>query len=266
MTDPAMDLAVSHDGRPEVHDRDRSSPMVAEARPPCSPRSAILSPTDHPFRVAMVVRPSNVARLGDGIAFLREGRRDVLRPRARPLDALVRGRRARRLQESVGGGGEAWAAALPVLAVNWFDDKAGRLAGVPISESARCGFGAGEIAVGSFRPAYPCERLIGEDLDDNPMRLPGTALEGADFLAVRSARRCARTRPARPCAMEAICSTTCRCKQLRTYGPRRPDGRAALPARTGLRAGKWGRVLKGRHAQLPALGAMEDGHGREARG
>jgi uncharacterized protein len=263
MTDPDMDLAVSHDGRPEVHDRDR---VFADGRGSSAAVIATIGhlvAMDHPFRVAMVVRPSNVEDVVNGIAFLRGA---GVKCFDLSLDLWTRWSAddARRLEQSVAEVAEVWATALPVLAVNWLDDKAGRLAGVPVSESARCGFGAGEIAVAPSGRLYPCERLIGEDLDDNPMRLPGTALEGADFLAVRPAP--VREDPAcSACAMEAICSTTCRCSNyVRTGRVDRPDGLLCRLEQACVR--EVGRVLKGRHAQSPAMAAMEDGHGREARG
>ena len=263
MTDPAMDLAVSHDGHPEVHDHDR---IFADGRGTSAAVLATigrLAAMDNPFRVAMVVRPSNVDRVADGIAILREA---GVKCFDLSLDLWARWSAddARRLEESVAEVAEVWAAALPVLAVNWLDDKAGRLARVLVSESARCGFGAGEIAVAPSGRLYPCERLIGEDLEDNPVRLPGNALEGTDFLAVRPAP--AREDPAcSACAMESICSTTCRCSNyVRTGRVDRPDGLLCRLEQACVR--EVGRVLKGRALQPPAMAAMEDGHGREARG
>jgi uncharacterized protein len=263
MTDPAMDLAVSHDGRADVHDRDR---VFADGR---GSSAAVLATigrlvaADNPFRVAMVVRPSNVDHLGDGIAGLREA---GVRSFDLSLDLWTRWSAddARRLEAAVAEVAEVWAAALPALAVNWLDDKAGRLASVPVSESARCGFGAGEIAVAPSGRLYPCERLIGEDLEDNPVRLPGTALEGTNFLAVRPAP--VREDPAcSACAMEAICSTTCRCSNyVRTGRVDRPDGLLCRLEQACVR--EVGRVLKERAAQPPAPAGMEDGHGREAHG
>jgi uncharacterized protein len=70
---------------------------------------------------------------------------------------------------------------------------------------------------------YPCERLIGEDRQDNPMRLKGDALHGHDFTALEPAEP--RTHPAcSACPIDAICTTTCRCSNyVRTGNAARPD-------------------------------------------
>ena len=227
MTGPDMDLAVSHDGLSAIHDRHRP---FADGRSSAAVvlgtiRKLVRAGRD--FRVVMVVRPSNCDSLADGIAFLRDAgvRRFDL-----SLDLWTSWSKdaARRLEKAVATAATAWAAALPDVAINWFDEKAARMAGVAVSESARCGFGRGEIAVAPSGRLYPCERLIGEDLDANPMRLRGTALDGIDFLdmptaAGRSGDACS------VCALESICSTSCRCSNyVRTGRVDQPDGLLCL--------------------------------------
>jgi radical SAM protein with 4Fe4S-binding SPASM domain len=110
------------------------------------------------------------------------------------------------------------------VAINWFDEKLAGMANVPNTPSARCGFGVGEIAVAPSGWLYPCERVIGEDRDDNPMRLPGHVTQGKDFLGYlpapeKSAAECDA------CTMTSLCDTTCRCSNyIRTGRVDRPDG------------------------------------------
>ena len=226
MTLPAMQLAVSHDGLPEVHDRHRrgrggggtSAAVLATIRR--------LQEAGKTVRVNMVVRPDNVGSLPEGIARLRElGIRQI----DTSLDVWTHWNRddARQLEQSLVRCAELWRAGLPHCGISWFDEKAAKLAGVPTSATARCGFGDGEIAVAPSGNLYPCERLIGEDAADNPMRLPGHALEGDDFclpaVPGRSAEGCAA------CAIQTHCNTTCRCSNyVRTGDVTRPDGLLCL--------------------------------------
>jgi radical SAM protein with 4Fe4S-binding SPASM domain len=115
-------------------------------------------------------------------------------------------------------------ARVPTGAPDWFDEKLVGLARLPMPETARCGFGDGEVAVAPSGRLYPCERLIGEDHPGNPMRLPGHVSDGTDFLSLasppcRAAGECAR------CDIGYACSTTCRCSNyVRTGDPTQPDG------------------------------------------
>jgi uncharacterized protein len=126
---------------------------------------------------------------------------------------------------------DMWATGLPRTSINWFDEKAARLMGIQGNPTARCGFGDGQIAVAPSGNLYPCERLIGEDRANHPMRLPGHVLHGEDFCRSafpgRDAQACSN------CAIEAQCSTTCRCgNYIRTGDIRRPDGLLCLLDRT----------------------------------
>jgi len=71
-------------------------------------------------------------------------------------------------------------------------------------------FGDGQIAVAPSGNLYPCERVIGEDRPGQPLRLPGHALAGKEFLPARST-----------CS---TCSTMCPCSNfVRTGSPEKPD-------------------------------------------
>lgn len=222
-----LDVSVSHDGLPEVHDRHRRDTrgrgtsdrvmatlrkLVAEGRDVC---------------VVMVVRPDTVEWLPDGILRLRE---EGVRHVDPTLDLWATWDRqdAARLEGSLVRAADVWREGLPHCGVGWFDEKAAKLAGVPISETARCGFGDGEIAVAPSGNLYPCERLIGEDGPESPMRLPGHVLDGEDFDAVLSPPE--RSTPScSACAIQSQCNTTCRCSNyVRTGDVTQPDGLLCL--------------------------------------
>jgi uncharacterized protein len=126
------------------------------------------------------------------------------------------------LEAGLQGAAVVWREHLPEIAVNWFDEKAGSLLALPVEVTARCGFGDGEIAVAPSGNLYPCERLIGVDAADNPMRLSGHVLQGDDFCRaappVQAAAEC------EGCAMRRQCGTFCRCSNyVRTGDIHRPD-------------------------------------------
>ena len=172
-------------------------------------------------RVVMVVRPDSATALPQGIEWLwdRGVRRFDL-----SLDIWATWNRAdlSLLEAGVKTAAAFWRAHLPDIAVNWFDGKAGHLLGVPMEPSARCGFGYGEIAVAPSGNLYPCERLIGDDAADNPMRIEGHVTMGDDFChgapGWEAARECAG------CLIRQQCATACRCCNfIRTGDPALPD-------------------------------------------
>ena len=222
MTYARMELSVSFDGLPDIHDRHR---RFADGR---STSATVLDTIRRlleaakEFRVVAVVRPDGVEQLAQGIEFLRSlGVRHVdltldLWATWKPEDAF-------KLVQVVGEAAQVWRDGLPECSVNWFDEKAALLAGVPANHTARCGFGDGAIAVAPSGNLYPCERLIGEDAESNPMRLPGHALAGNDFVRLHAAP--ARfTEACSICPAASLCNTTCRCSNyVRTSNPATPD-------------------------------------------
>jgi uncharacterized protein len=225
MTLPAMDLAVSHDGLPEVHDHHRRSVEGAATSAVVGATMRRLIEAGKPFRVIMVVRPDTVDRLSDGIRYLRTlGARSV----EPSLDLWTAWPEPdmQRLERAVDDCAELWRAGLPDFGISWFDEKAAHLARVPLTQNARCGFGDGEIAVAPSGNLYPCERLIGDDSPLNSMRLPGHVLDAGarDFLGLgHFPARC--DEECNACAMQDLCNSTCRCSNfVRSGDPKRPDG------------------------------------------
>ena len=222
MVRPGVNLAISFDGLPEVHDRHRTFADGCGSSPPALRTIRRLIDVGVDFRTVTVVTPDSVQTMPAGVRFLRElGVRHVdltldVWARWRPEDAAA-------LERAIEAAARVWREGLPHFSVNWFDEKAARLCGLSLRGTARCGFGDGEIAVAPSGRLYPCERLIGEGREDNPMRLPGHALEGSDFLHARAAPP--RSAPAcSQCSAEPLCNTTCRCSNyVRTGNVATPD-------------------------------------------
>jgi uncharacterized protein len=230
MSLPEMDLAVSHDGLPQVHDRHRRGVDGQRTSAFVEDTIGRLVEGRKDFQVVMVVRPDTVDALADGMRYLRTLGVRRVEP-SLDLWAHWTADDANRLEAAIHECASLWAMAIPDFSVSWFDEKTARLGRVPMGESARCGFGAGEIAVAPSGNLYPCERLIGEDAPDNPMRLDGHALHGEHFLLVgRGAVGMPRVDEACDvCTMASMCNTTCRCSNyVRTGKVSQPDGLLCL--------------------------------------
>lgn len=232
MTDPGMELAISCDGRPETHDRHRVFPDGRGSSTHVMETMRRLRIAGKPFRTVLVVRPDTVTGLPEHLSWLRDIGVEMV---DLSLDLWTDwgAQDLENLRQAIRDSIRDWRGRCHGFGVNWFNEKLGRLAGARVSkETARCGFGAGEIAVAPSGRLYPCERLVGDDTANSPVRLPGTALEGSDFLSIR-------TFPGRSeaacsgCAIESECSTTCRCSNyVRTGDVSRPDGLLCFLDRT----------------------------------
>ena len=222
MTMPDLELAVSCDGLPAVHDRHRCRPNGDGSAETVVGTIRRLLDAGVSVRVVMVVGPDALESLPDGISHIQElGVRHV----EPALDVWARWSTddISRLEQAIACCARLWRDGLPHRSIGWFDEKAAQLARVPIEPTARCGFGHGEVAVAPSGRLYPCERLIGEDAGDNSMAIPGHALEGASFLdgdgvPERSDENCDE------CVMSSMCNTICRCaNHVRTGDVSRPD-------------------------------------------
>jgi uncharacterized protein len=228
MTLAELELAISHDGLPSAHDGHR---VTIEGQPTSvrvQSTMARLIDAGKAFRVVMVVQPCTVESLADGLAFLYKLGVRRFDPSLNLWTTWTRAD-GERLQLAIRRAADFWGERLPDCSVSWFDEKAARAAGVPLTETARCGFGHAEIAVTPSGNLFPCERLVGADEPGNPMRLPGHVWDGEDFLGYpplpgMSTAECS------PCALQSLCSTkTCRCSNyIRTGDVNRPDGLLCL--------------------------------------
>ncbi|MHC4365477.1 MAG: radical SAM protein [Planctomycetota bacterium] len=219
---PQLDLAVSVDGRPETHDRNRRFANGEGSFETVSKTIARLLDAGKSFKVVAVVRPDSVQTLPNELVYLRcLGIRCI----ELALDIWTRwdSEATEHLEQAIVACARLWAIGLPNFGLNWFDDKAAMLTETAGLSMCRCGFGKGDIAVAPSGRLYPCERLIGDDRKPNSLRLPGHVLEGQDFLfgptkEVRTAATCQQ------CAIQTACNTTCGCcNYVRTGHIGQPD-------------------------------------------
>jgi uncharacterized protein len=219
-----LDLAVSFDGDPVIHDRHRRDAHGNGSSGLVEATMQQLIRAGKSLRVVVVVRPDNLDNLIKGLNYLYGlGVRHI--DLSLDLWTTWTAVDGRRLQNLVFSAAELWHRWLPDFSLSWFDAKAAEIAHLPsTAETTRCGFGHGEISVAPSGRLYPCERLVGEDRSDSPMRLPGNALEGHDFLDCSPALF-ARCQPCSQCALADACDTDCRCSNfIRTGDVSRPDG------------------------------------------
>jgi uncharacterized protein len=231
-----LDLAVSFDGTPSMHDRHRRTNQNQPTAATVEHTVRQLLEHKKPFTTIVVVRPDTLREIPEAIEYLHAlGVRGVnlsldLWTRWMPEDGQILNHVVTRLAEK-------WFRWLPDFSLNWFDTKAGELAHLPQTEQCvRCGFGAGEIAVAPSGRLYPCERLVGEDRADQPLRLPGDIHDGTDFLG-SSAEPFSRCSACSECALNFACDTFCRCSNfIRTGDVNRPDGLLCLLNKATARA------------------------------
>jgi uncharacterized protein len=219
-----LDLAVSFDGHAAIHNRYRVDQQGNGSASKVEATLRQLLENGKAVRVNVVVRPDTLENMASGLINLYEmGVRHV----DLSLDLWTKwsvgdGVRLERFVEEAGGLWRQW---MPEFNLNWFDAKVADLLRLPTSEETTlCGFGGGEIAVAPSGRLYPCERLIGEDQPNHPLCLPGSALEGTDFLnyGPASFQSCATCLD---CALSSACDTTCRCSNfVRTGNVNHPDG------------------------------------------
>jgi uncharacterized protein len=218
-----LDLTISYDGLPEAHNRHRvDSSGRSTAHLVESTLRQLLAESQN-VMVNAVVRPDTLAALPAGLEYLWDlGAVHVnlsldLWTSWLPADA-------QRLETCIDELADLWLHHLPSRSLSWFDVKAAELMGLPSEETVRCSFGAGEVAVAPSGNLFPCERLIGEDRPENPMRLPGHVLSQPDFLSF-APNPFARCGACSQCALNSMCNTDCRCSNfIRTGNPNKPDG------------------------------------------
>jgi uncharacterized protein len=223
MLSPDLDLAVSCDGLPRIHDRHRCTATGEPTSATVKCTLMRLLDAGRSVRVVMVVRPDTLDSLPAGVAYLR----DLGVTRVEPsLDLWTRWSPPDlcRLQEVIVQLADLWREGLPGCGIGWLDEKAALLAGVPIECGTRCRFGAGDLAVAPSGRLYPCERLIGSDDPRGPMVLPGHVLDcGNDFVFENNPPGPARQTCA-GCAVVDHCNTFCRCgNYTRTGNVNEPD-------------------------------------------
>jgi uncharacterized protein len=217
----SVDVALSIDGLPEVHDSER---RTAGGRPTSERALAAferLRARGARPRVVSVVRPSNVDRLAEGARFLAERGADRLEP---SLDYLApwRAEELPRLERAVADLGRLWIERWPALSISWIDAKVAIGAGL-LARPIECGFGRGEVAVAPSGRVYPCERLVADDLGTWAIG----RVDERDGPFPRGAATCGPGEDSAcgGCAARFACSNACACQNLaRTGRPDAPDG------------------------------------------
>lgn len=231
-----LELTISFDGDPTGHDLHRKDATDQPTSAKVINTLKRLLAANREFNVNVVIRPDTVTRLPRGLEFLHDlGVRNV--NLSLDLWTTWTATDGRQLEAAMDQSARLWHRWLPYFSVNWFDAKAGSLARLPVAEGpSKCGFGNGEIAVAPSGNLFPCERLIGEDRPDQPLRLPGHALDG-DLDFARIVSPFARCADCSGCELVGACETFCRCGNfIRTGDVNRPDGLLCLLNRATARA------------------------------
>jgi len=222
MTSPEVDLAISCDGLPEVHDLHRRTPAGERTYGRVERTLKRLNALEKTFRVVSVVSPDTVSRLPDGVEHLVSLGITELDLSLNVWAKWTEGEMGA-LEQAIARTARLWGCRLPSLSVNWFDEKLATLMGVPLTQSARCRFGAGEIAVAPSGRLYPCERLVGEDSPSNPMVLSSSSYRAGSFVPVGAVVG-STCETCRCCAALDMCNTFCRCSNyVRTGNTETPD-------------------------------------------
>jgi len=222
MLDAGVRMAVSCDGTAATHDRHRKLASGGGSYALTMATLAKLLRAGRSPTAVMVARPDTVGELPAGLEAIRGLGVGFAHP---SLDLWSRWNETdlANLSDALAAAADVWRPANG-FGIGWFDDMAARLAGLSLLPCARCAFGAGQIAVSPAGNLYPCERLIGQDADDNPHRLSGHVMDGGeDFLAFVPTPV-----PAQPqceeCTIRHACSTFCRCSNtVRTGNAAKPD-------------------------------------------
>jgi len=222
MLDGSVRMAVSCDGAAATHDRHRTLASGGGSHALATSTIARLLREGRSPTVVMVARPDTVNTLPTGLEAIRDLGVGFAHP---SLDLWSRWSETdiAALSDALVAAADVWRPANG-FGIGWFDDMASRLADLRIAPCARCAFGAGQIAVSPAGNLYPCERLIGQDHDDNPHRLSGHVMDGGvDFLGF--APTPARAEPAcAECTIRHACTTFCRCSNVvRTGNGAKPD-------------------------------------------
>ena len=208
ITKPFVYLSVSLDGRPETHNRNRYFPNKEGSFDIVIKNVKYLLERNLKFGVVTVVGPETVNNIQEEIEYLRTlgiGHIELSLDIWSSWDSQA----LEHLKKSISSCAEVWINGLPDYTLSWYDDKAAQLTDSG-TKPITCGFGKGDITVTPSGRLYPCERLVEDDIPDNPMRLKGGVFEGDDFLfgdrtELRYTEECIE------CGIKDMCNTTCGC-------------------------------------------------------
>lgn len=224
--EPKVNISISIDGRPQTHNHNRCFLNGEGSYDIVQRNIRSLLDQDVKFRVVTVVSPETVENLDEEIEYLHQlGCHHI----ELSLDVWSSwgSKSIRHLKDSISRCAQLWVNGLPHYTLSWFDDKAAQLS-ESTNKHIACGFGKGDITITPSGHLYPCERLIGNDSPNNPMRFQGDIFEGEDFCFgsycdLRTAEECIG------CSIRDVCNTTCGCcNYARTGEIGHPDGLLCL--------------------------------------
>ncbi len=221
LADNGFFLGISIDGNRAMHDATRRFADGTSSFDACARGLDAALEATRNLEVIMVVDPANVAHTADGVRFLAK-KKGV--PRISPNPNFYT-RWDDRAQASLAGAYEALGEYLiethrrgrPV-ALNVLDSKIITAVKEGYACSDRCNFGGEEMAVAASGRIYPCERLVGDDTNDE--MCIGDVAGGFDErkrMAILL-KRGNHDKDCAACALRTRCMNWCGCINYATTG------------------------------------------------
>lgn len=214
-------VGLSLDGNAAMHDTLRRFPDGRGSHAACAPALRFYRDAEDGAEVIVVIDPRNVAHLADSVAWLvSEGVRHIsLNPnfyRAWPEPALAAWTEA---CERIGDLYIMRYRQSAPVRINVIDGKIRTRIKEGYALCDRCGFGEQEIAIAASGNIYPCERIVSDDVCNEPLCL-GNVFSGFDP-ARRAQVVAARGNTVRECAgcnLQPRCMNWCSCINYATTG------------------------------------------------
>ena len=221
INEPEIHLSVSLDGSPENHNCNRFLPDGKGSFNTILKNINSLLEQNINFGVVTVVNPETAGHLKDEIEYLYNlGISHI--ELSLNIWSSWDSESLELLHQSISNCAELWIEKLPDHTLSWFDDKAAQLTNSMI-KPVTCGFGKGDVTVTPSGHLYPCERLVGDDSLNNPMRLDGDVFSGDNFLFGASSDL-RYTMECKECGIKDMCNTACGCcNYVRTGKIGQPD-------------------------------------------
>jgi len=220
LRDRAFYIGLSLDGNAAMHDTLRLHADGRGSHADCAPALRFFRGPGAQAEVIVVVDPGNVLHLADSVAWLvGQGiRRISLNPNfyldwpAAALDSW---------RGQYGRVADLYAASFREgrpLNLNVFDSKIRTRIKEGYAACDRCGFGENEIAIAPSGNIYPCERVVGDD-DNDELRI-GNVFDGFDNAKRASLVACRGNTVAecRDCPVRDRCMNWCACVNYATTG------------------------------------------------
>jgi uncharacterized protein len=214
-----VQLAVSMDGLPDVHDRFRPFRGGRGSSGAALLAIDLLVASGASFVVNSVVRPETVDRLADGVRFLVERGVTTILP-SLDYSAPWSADDADRLKHAVAGLRRVYVEHFPAIQIGWIETKVLLLAG-PSLVRPSCGSEL-EVAVAPSGRLYPCERMVADDATDLGL---GHVYEQGPLRVLRKRSAPGVDAACGDCSSATLCANDCACANVgRTGRADLPDG------------------------------------------